>query len=164
MAWAEECRADVLLLPELAITGYPPEDLVLREGFVNANIEALHRLAKTAGNTTTVVGFVDRSSLPPDDAGHVRVHNAAALIERGRYAGSITSVACPTTGFSMRIDTLRWAVTPVRCGRSTGWSLVSRCVKTSGYPMGLRRSRRPTAPTYSSTSMAPRITGAGPGA
>ncbi|MFH1103460.1 MAG: nitrilase-related carbon-nitrogen hydrolase, partial [Actinomycetota bacterium] len=34
MAWAEDVQADVLLLPELAITGYPPEDLVLREAFV----------------------------------------------------------------------------------------------------------------------------------
>ncbi|MEK7252794.1 MAG: NAD+ synthase [Actinomycetota bacterium] len=98
MAWAEECQADVLLLPELAITGYPPEDLVLREGFVNANIEALHRLAKTAGNTTTVVGFVDRSSLPPDDAGHVRVHNAAALIERGRVRGIYHKCRLPNYG------------------------------------------------------------------
>ncbi len=34
MAWAEGVQADVLLLPELAITGYPPEDLLLREAFV----------------------------------------------------------------------------------------------------------------------------------
>ena len=98
MAWAEECQADVLLVPELAITGYPPEDLVLREGFVNANIEALHRLAKDAGDTTTVVGFVDRSSLPPDDAGHVRVHNAAALIQGGRVRGVYHKCRLPNYG------------------------------------------------------------------
>ena len=49
MAWAEECQADVLLFPELAITGYPPEDLLLRKAFVDANIEALHRLSRASG-------------------------------------------------------------------------------------------------------------------
>jgi NAD+ synthase (glutamine-hydrolysing) len=98
MAWAEECQADVLLLPELAITGYPPEDLVLREAFVAANIEALHRLAKGSGAATTVVGFVDRSSLPPDDAGHVRVHNAAALLQGGRIRGIYHKVRLPNYG------------------------------------------------------------------
>jgi NAD+ synthase (glutamine-hydrolysing) len=98
MAWAEECEADVLLLPELAITGYPPEDLVLKEAFVAANIETLHRLAKDSGAVTTVVGFVDRSSLPPDDAGHVRVHNAAALLQGGRVRGIYHKVRLPNYG------------------------------------------------------------------
>ncbi len=60
MEWAEENQADVLVLPELAISGYPPEDLVLRQGFVDANIEVLERLASASGSTATVVGFVDR--------------------------------------------------------------------------------------------------------
>ena len=60
MEWAEAASADVLVLPELAISGYPPEDLVLRDGFVDANIEALHRLAERSTTTATVVGFVDR--------------------------------------------------------------------------------------------------------
>ncbi|HAX81706.1 MAG TPA: NAD+ synthase, partial [Actinobacteria bacterium] len=98
MSWAEECQADVLLLPELAITGYPPEDLVLKEAFVAANIETLHRLAKDSGAVTTVVGFVDRSSLPPDDAGHVRVHNAAALLQGGRIRGIYHKVRLPNYG------------------------------------------------------------------
>jgi NAD+ synthase (glutamine-hydrolysing) len=98
MSWAEECEADVLLLPELAITGYPPEDLVLRDAFVTANIEALHRLATSSGATTTVVGFVDRSALPPDDAGHTRVHNAAALLQGGRVRGIYHKVRLPNYG------------------------------------------------------------------
>ncbi|MBI5157472.1 MAG: NAD+ synthase [Acidimicrobiia bacterium] len=98
MTWAEECEADVLLLPELAITGYPPEDLVLRDAFVTANIAALHRLAEHSGSTTTVVGFVDRSSLPPDDAGHIRVHNAAALLQAGRVRGIYHKCRLPNYG------------------------------------------------------------------
>jgi NAD+ synthase (glutamine-hydrolysing) len=58
MEWAENERADALLLPELAITGYPPEDLVLRPGFVDDNLEALRRIARHSGRCTTVIGFV----------------------------------------------------------------------------------------------------------
>ena len=56
MEWAEDHDADVLLVPELAITGYPPEDLVLREGFVERNLGVLERLAEASRSTATVVG------------------------------------------------------------------------------------------------------------
>lgn len=99
MKWAEGMQADVLLVPELAITGYPPEDLVLREDFITANIEALHRLAQRAGETTTVVGFVDRApGKARDDAGHARVHNAAALIHDGRVRGIYHKSLLPNYG------------------------------------------------------------------
>jgi len=99
MAWAEDIQADVLLLPELAITGYPPEDLVLRDDFVTANIEAMHRLAQQAGETTTVVGFVDRAAgRARDDGGHTRVHNAAALIHDGRIRGIYHKGLLPNYG------------------------------------------------------------------
>ena len=60
MDWAEGEGADVLLLPELAVTGYPPEDLVLRLGFVEDNLDVVRRLAARSGRCTTVVGFVDQ--------------------------------------------------------------------------------------------------------
>ena len=41
MAWAETVEADVLVVPELAIVGYPPEDLVLRAGFIEENLRVL---------------------------------------------------------------------------------------------------------------------------
>src|SRR5690606_26345072 len=62
MDWGEEENADVLLPPELAVTGYPPEDLVLRPSFVEASVEAVRRLGRRSGRTTTVVGFVDHAS------------------------------------------------------------------------------------------------------
>jgi NAD+ synthase (glutamine-hydrolysing) len=101
MAWAEECQADVLLFPELAVTGYPPEDLLLRKAFVDANIEALHRLARASGETTTVVGFVDRAAghrPNRDDAGPPRVHNAAGLLTGGRARGFYHKVLLPNYG------------------------------------------------------------------
>src|SRR2546428_13192877 len=74
---ATEAGADLVCFPELAITGYPPEDLVLRPAFVEDNLRGLDELAKaTAGGCAVVVGFVDRS-----DAG---LHNAAALLFDGR--------------------------------------------------------------------------------
>ena len=60
MHWAEEEAADVLVLPELALTGYPLEDLALRSEFVDEALEALAALALQSGSTVTVVGTVDR--------------------------------------------------------------------------------------------------------
>lgn len=59
MEWAEEREADVLLLPELALTGYPLEDLAIRKDFVRAATERLRELAGRSGRTTTVVGTID---------------------------------------------------------------------------------------------------------
>jgi NAD+ synthase (glutamine-hydrolysing) len=101
MEWAEECQADVLLLPELAITGYPPEDLLLRKAFVDANIQALHRIATTSGETAAVVGFVDRAAghrPARDDAGPPRVHNAAGLVAGGRVRGFYHKCLLPNYG------------------------------------------------------------------
>jgi NAD+ synthase (glutamine-hydrolysing) len=99
MAWAEDCQADVLLFPELAMTGYPPEDLVLRDGFVTANIAALRTVAEKAGQTTSVIGFVDRTGgSNRDDAGHRRVHNAAALVHDGKVRGIYHKCLLPNYG------------------------------------------------------------------
>jgi len=97
MRWAEECQADVLLLPELALTGYPPEDLLWRKAFVDANVAAVHSLAKDAGATVAVVGFVDRGGAR-DDAGPPRLHNAAALLSGGRVRGIYHKRVLPNYG------------------------------------------------------------------
>jgi NAD+ synthase (glutamine-hydrolysing) len=101
LRWAEEIQADIVLFPELAITGYPPEDLLLREAFVASSIEALHRVAAASGETTAVVGFVDRGSgrdRDRDDAGHPRVHNAAALVHGGGLKGVYHKCLLPNYG------------------------------------------------------------------
>ena len=76
IAAAREAGADLVALPELAITGYPPEDLVLRPSFVADNLRTLEALAPAATGITAIVGFVDRD-------GH-RIFNAAAVISDGR--------------------------------------------------------------------------------
>jgi NAD+ synthase (glutamine-hydrolysing) len=90
-ARATEASADVVVFPELAITGYPPEDLVLRHAFVEDNLEALARLAReTAGGAAVLVGFVDRS-----DRG---IHNAAALVANGAVAERYHKIKLPNYG------------------------------------------------------------------
>jgi NAD+ synthase (glutamine-hydrolysing) len=78
IAWigrAREARADIVAFPELAVTGYPPEDLVLRRSFVLDNVRALERVVDATAGITAVVGFVDLN----DD-----IYNAAAIINDGR--------------------------------------------------------------------------------
>ena len=100
MEWADANQADVLVLPELAISGYPPEDLVLRQGFVDANLAVLNRLASASGSTATVVGFVDRLEGNETDGDTVRgaVTNAAAVIANGRIKGIYHKTLLPTYG------------------------------------------------------------------
>lgn len=98
MEWAESCQADVVLFPELAVTGYPPEDLVLKQAFVRDNIAAVHAIAKRSAETVAVVGFVDRGAGHRDDAGHMRVHNAAAILAGGSMRGVYHKGLLPNYG------------------------------------------------------------------
>ena len=102
MDWAESEGADVLLLPELAVTGYPPEDLVLRASFVTANLEVVRRLARRSGRTTSIIGFVDHANGNngrwPDDALDRRVANAAAIVSGGEIQGVYHKVLLPNYG------------------------------------------------------------------
>jgi NAD+ synthase (glutamine-hydrolysing) len=101
MSKASGAGADVLLVPELGIPGYPPEDLVLRRDFVEANIAALRRLARASGRMTSIVGFVDFATgrgRGADDAEPRGVANAAALISDGEIRGVYHKVLLPNYG------------------------------------------------------------------
>jgi NAD+ synthase (glutamine-hydrolysing) len=71
--------AELVLTPELAITGYPPQDLVFRSRFVPENLALLEKLHSHVGDTALLVGFVDRN-----EGRGKPFHNAAALLERGK--------------------------------------------------------------------------------
>ena len=71
---AESEGADVAVFPELSITGYPPEDLLLKPGFVEDNLEALARIAARSGECAVAVGYVDLER---------ELYNAAAICHRG---------------------------------------------------------------------------------
>jgi len=100
MAWAEGTAADVLLLPELALTGYPPEDLLLREAFISRNLAVLDDIAAASGSTVTLVGFVDRveGNGPDDDSIPRRVANSAAVLADGEIRGIYHKCLLPNYG------------------------------------------------------------------
>src|SRR2546426_2241870 len=88
---ATQAGADLICFPELAVTGYPPEDLVLRREFVDDNLQALEDLAReTAGGCAVLTGFVDRS-----DQG---LHNAAGLLAGGKVVARYHKVKLPNYG------------------------------------------------------------------
>jgi len=100
MERAEAAEADVLLLPELAITGYPPEDLLLRRSFIDENLEALRQLAQSSEWTAVVVGFVDRvdGDRHKDDSVERGIANAAAVLADGAIRGIYHKVLLPNYG------------------------------------------------------------------
>jgi NAD+ synthase (glutamine-hydrolysing) len=70
--------ADIVIAPELAITGYPPQDLLFKSRFVPGNLEVLDELQKNLSTAALLVGFVDRNQ------GRGKpFHNAAALLQPG---------------------------------------------------------------------------------
>jgi NAD+ synthase (glutamine-hydrolysing) len=75
---AEGAGADLAVFPELAVTGYPPEDLLLKPGFVRDNLTALEKLASRTGRCAAVVGFVDARR---------DLYNAAAVCAYGGVQG-----------------------------------------------------------------------------
>lgn len=88
---AEALGADIVAFPELALTGYPPEDLVLRRGFVDANLAMLERVCEeTRGlHVCAVVGFVDYDH---------DVFNAAAVLRGGERLGVYHKQYLPNYG------------------------------------------------------------------
>jgi NAD+ synthase (glutamine-hydrolysing) len=76
---AEAAGCDLIAFPELAITGYPPEDLVLKPGFIADNEAALGKLAARTRHCAAVVGFVDEDR---------DLFNAAAVCANGEVLGT----------------------------------------------------------------------------
>ena len=90
VARAEAAGCDLVAFPELTLSGYPPEDLVLKAGFVADNHAALEKVAARTGRCAVVIGFVDvaddevverASARPP------QLFNAAAICANGAVVG-----------------------------------------------------------------------------
>jgi len=84
---AEESGADIVAFPELAITGYPPEDLLLKPKFVKDNLGSMKELVKFVDNIAVIVGFVDRKDS--------KLYNAAAVIYSGDIKGVYHKIFLP---------------------------------------------------------------------
>ncbi len=97
---AESAGAEVAVFPELAVTGYPPEDLLERPAFVADNLAALEHVAARSGSCAAVVGHVARR---PDG----RLVNAATLCRDGSVVASYAKRLLPNYGV---FDEQRWFV------------------------------------------------------
>lgn len=67
---------EIVSFPELAITGYPPEDLLMKKSFINDNIKMIKAIAKETGDIVVIVGFVDTTDS--------KIFNSAAIIHKGK--------------------------------------------------------------------------------
>ena len=87
---AKKLGVDIISFSEMALTGYPPEDLLLKPKFVGDNLEELKKLAGSVKDVVAVVGFVDRSGKS--------IYNAAAVISQGRICGIYRKILLPNYG------------------------------------------------------------------
>ncbi len=88
-----EAKADgcaLVLTPEMCLTGYPPEDLLLKPAFVAENLKAVKEIAKSVRGIAAVIGFVDEA--------RNKRFNAAAWIENGRVAATYHKRCLPNYG------------------------------------------------------------------
>ena len=79
---SRECGADLVVFPELSIAGYPPEDLLLKPGFINDTAKALDELAVAANNIVAVVGYPERSTSDGN------LYNSAAILANGHIVAT----------------------------------------------------------------------------
>jgi NAD+ synthase (glutamine-hydrolysing) len=86
---ARQIGAQIILFPELAICGYPPEDLLLKPSFIKTNQQYLDKLLPHSQGLTTIVGFVESK----DD-----IYNAAAVLHNGKLAGIYRKFMLPNYG------------------------------------------------------------------
>ncbi len=92
MRQASEQGAHIVCFPELALTGYPPEDLLLKPGFITANLRKLDQITEASRDfpgLTAVIGFVDRDH---------DIYNAAAVVHNGRLIGTYHKHYLPNYG------------------------------------------------------------------
>jgi NAD+ synthase (glutamine-hydrolysing) len=82
--------AQIVATPELGVTGYPPEDLLLKRSFVDANLGAVDAIARASGDAVSVVGFVDRDG--------DRLFNAAAICQSGNLLAVYRKHLLPNYG------------------------------------------------------------------
>ncbi len=93
---AKSVDADVISFPELAITGYPPEDLLFQQSFLALNYSNMNKVVEQSDGITIVVGFVnyDTSSDPND----VRKYNSAAIAHDGKLIEIYDKIYLPNYG------------------------------------------------------------------
>lgn len=87
---ATKFRTDLILFPELALTGYPPEDLLLKDDFIAKNKKFLKHLALSVKGIVAVVGYVEKVKKG--------LYNSAALLHKGKIVGNYRKMILPNYG------------------------------------------------------------------
>jgi NAD+ synthase (glutamine-hydrolysing) len=87
---AKVSGADIVTFPELAITGYPPEDLLLKPKFIEDNVTALRNISQSIKDIVAVIGFVDRTN--------DKLYNAASVLYGGEIIGTYRKTLLPNYG------------------------------------------------------------------
>ena len=86
---ARSLGVDLITFPELSICGYPPEDLLFKQQFIEENLQSLAKVAEGSSGMTVVVGFVENKE---------NIYNAAAVIHDGRLVGVYHKIYLPNYG------------------------------------------------------------------
>lgn len=86
---ADRAGADIVIFPELSLTGYPPEDMLLKAGFLQESMGALEEVARQVGDVVAVVGYVERD---------YDTFNSAAVLNRGCLVGNYRKTFLPNYG------------------------------------------------------------------
>jgi NAD+ synthase (glutamine-hydrolysing) len=89
---AAEAKVELVLCPELTLTGYPPRDLLLKKRFVSQNLEILNRVAAATGPTALLIGYVGQNTSQPGR----EVTNCVALLQHGKIVTTRTKTLLPT--------------------------------------------------------------------
>ncbi|HEX7364588.1 MAG TPA: NAD+ synthase [Dehalococcoidia bacterium] len=89
IAAAHPLGVDLLTFPELAICGYPPEDLLFKPQFIEENLKSLEKVIKQTSGLAVIVGFVDAKS---------DIYNAAAIINDGKLVSIYHKIYLPNYG------------------------------------------------------------------
>jgi NAD+ synthase (glutamine-hydrolysing) len=89
IARGKKMAVDILAFPEMAVTGYPPEDLLLMPKFIEANLKAVKRIAKATASITVVLGFVAKNR---------DIFNSAALLHNGTFVDVYSKSYLPNYG------------------------------------------------------------------
>ncbi|MEY2466337.1 MAG: hypothetical protein QOD03_858 [Verrucomicrobiota bacterium] len=87
-----EASVELVVCPELSVTGYPPRDLLLKKCFITQNLETLNRLAAATGKIGLLVGFVGKNEMRPGR----EVTNSVALLQNGKILTTRAKTLLPT--------------------------------------------------------------------